>query len=271
MKKVKKIIPILMMFTLVIFFSGCEFNNEKEKKNPIATMVVEYVDKDGNQKEGTIKMELYPQKAPDTVANFVNLANNGFYNGLTFHRIVQDFMIQGGDPNGNGTGGATLSDLDKSVAKGSDGDYKYTIKGEFSKNNFDNDLKFEAGTLAMGRSDYSFLGMQEEGYNSACSQFFIVNTDNESTNTNLQGNYTPFGKVIEGYEVVTEISQTEVTVGEKKSEKSLPKNAPKIKQLSVETFGTKYKIPEVINAEETAEKLQKRYVELIQQYYGQQY
>lgn len=293
MKKLKKLMPILLVFAMLLTFSGCESddgtsesrkeneklsnvvnvkkdndensNNNKEEdsnenkntsneKNPIATMKVEYVNADGNQKEGTIKLELYPEHAPDTVANFVNLANNGFYNGLTFHRIVENFMIQGGDPAGNGTGGAKVSDLDKSVKKDSDEDFEYSIKGEFAANKFDNKMKYEAGTLAMARSDYSYYGFAEEGYNSACSQFFIMNTDNNKVNQSLQGSYAAFGKVIEGYDVVTEISGTKVQVSSS-GEMSNPVNAPKIKTIEVETFGVQYKIPNVINSEDVMQKI----------------
>ena len=254
MKKVQKIMLILMAIVALVVFSGCSNKSEKGSKNkttestsnveqgkivdennPVATMVVEYVNENGNKEEGTIKIELYPDVAPDTVANFINLANNNFYNGLTFHRIIENFMIQGGDPNGNGTGGASLSDLNKNINKGSSEDYNYSIKGEFATNNFRNNIKFEAGTIAMARSDYSTLGMAEEGYNSACSQFFIMNTDDKSTNSYLEGNYAAFGKVIEGYDVVTKISKTEVTVNENGTEQSMPKDAPVIKELSVDT------------------------------------
>lgn len=274
MKKLQKFIVIFMIPVIIILFSGCESSSNSEKEsvnNPIATMVVEYIDENGNESEGTIKMELYPKKAPDTVANFVNLANNGFYDGLTFHRIIENFMIQGGDPDGDGAGGAMTSDLNKNIEKGSDEDYEYSIKGEFSINNFDNDVEFEAGTLAMARTDYSYFGLPEEGYNSACSQFFIMNTDDEDTNASLQGSYAAFGKVIEGYDVVIGISKTEVSESEGSNEKSTPKSAPKIKHLSVETNGKEYKIPDVINAKETLEKVQKRYMELLQQYYSEQY
>ena len=198
MKKIRRLIFIFIAIAMLVTLVGCgneeetntrkknsvenEVNNTKQTEtpeyesdeNPVATMVVEYVDESGNKEEGTIKIELYPDKAPITVANFINLANNKFYDGLTFHRIVDKFMIQGGDPKGNGTGGASLSDLNKNVQKGSSEDYNYSIKGEFSKNNISNKIKFEAGTIAMARSDYSSLGLAEDGYNSACSQFFII-------------------------------------------------------------------------------------------------
>ena len=136
--------------------------------NPIVTSQM----KDG----GVMKAELYPDIAPVTVQNFVNLAAKGFYNGLTFHRVIPDFMIQGGDPNGDGTGGPG-----------------YTIKGEFSANGFKNDLKHTRGVLSMART------MDPD---SAGSQFFIMHADYPY----LDGQYAAFGKLIEGIEVVDKIA-----------------------------------------------------------------
>ncbi len=136
------------------FYDGLTFHRivkdaTMEVKNPIATMEVENY--------GTIKMELYPENAPETVANFIALANRGFYDGLTFHRIVKDFMIQGGDPNGDGTGSAKISDL-----KDGGEETAYSIKGEFISNGVNNKLKFEEGTVAMARSDYTETQMETE-------------------------------------------------------------------------------------------------------------
>ena len=125
---------------------------------------------------GTIHLELYGETAPRTVSNFVRLAKRGFYDGLTFHRIIDGFMIQGGDPDANGTGGS-----------------RRTIKGEFSANGFTkNDLKHERGVISMARTG---------DYNGASSQFFIVQT----TSTHLDGNYAAFGKVTSGMEIVDQI------------------------------------------------------------------
>ena len=126
---------------------------------------------------GTITAELYADTAPITVTNFVNLVNQGFYDGLTFHRIISGFMIQGGDPLGNGTGGS-----------------ENKIKGEFSANDVDNPLKHTRGVLSMARSS---------AYNSASSQFFIMHADA----THLDGQYAAFGKVLSGMEVVDAICQ----------------------------------------------------------------
>ena len=129
------------------------------------------------QDYGTVKAELYGNVAPITVENFVNLAKAGFYDGLTFHRIISGFMIQGGDPNGNGTGGS-----------------EKTIKGEFSANGVKNDLKHTRGVLSMARS---------QNYNSASSQFFIMH----QAAPHLDGQYAAFGMVTEGIEIVDAICQ----------------------------------------------------------------
>lgn len=132
------------------------------------------------QDYGTIELELYPTKAPITVANFEKLVKEGFYDGLTFHRVVKNFMIQGGDPKGDGSGGS-----DK------------TIKGEFSQNGFTrNDIKHERGVISMARSSND----------SASSQFFIVHKDSFS----LDGNYAAFGRVTSGMDVVDAIANVKV-------------------------------------------------------------
>ena len=138
-------------------------------KNPIVTIEME----SGN----TIKIELYPDVAKNTVDNFISLVKEGFYNGLIFHRVIENFMIQGGDPQGTGMGGPG-----------------YTIKGEFANNNFKNDLKHERGVISMARSQHP---------DSAGSQFFIMHMNAP----HLDGNYAAFGKVIEGVEVVDLIKQ----------------------------------------------------------------
>ena len=127
----------------------------------------------------TIRLELYPEIAPITVENFLDLVNKGFYNGLTFHRIIPGFMIQGGDPSGNGTGGPG-----------------YSIKGEFKSNGVNNTVKHERGVISMARAFDP---------NSAGSQFFIMHKDAP----HLDGEYAAFGKVIEGLEAVDEIASVE--------------------------------------------------------------
>ena len=231
-------IIILIVAIALIAFVGYGYYKKStiEVKNPIATMEVENF--------GTIKMELYPEYAPETVANFIALSNRGFYDGLTFHRIVKDFMIQGGDKNGDGTGSAKISNL-----KDGGEDTEYTIKGEFVANGVDNKLKFEEGILAMARSDYSQYSssLKDESYNSGSSQFFIMTKEN----TSLNGIYTAFGKVIEGMDIVHNIENVEVksnTEGEEEGtgEVSKPVNPPVIKSMKVETFGVDYGLPKTL-------------------------
>ncbi|WP_031271224.1 peptidylprolyl isomerase [Clostridium punense] len=159
----------------------------------------------------TIKIELFPDIAPNTVRNFLSLSNKGFYNGLTFHRVIPGFMIQGGDPKGNGTGGPD-----------------YSIFGEFNSNGFNNPLKHTRGVISMARS---------KSKNSAGSQFFIMHEDYPS----LDGEYAAFGNVIEGLDVVDEIATVEKGANDK------PVNDVKIKTITVETFGVNYKEVEKYN------------------------
>lgn len=171
--------------------------------NPVATITME----NGN----IIKLELYPDKAPNTVNNFISLSNSGFYNGLIFHRVIKGFMIQGGDPAGVGTGGPG-----------------YCIKGEFALNGFkSNDIKHARGVISMARA---------MNPNSAGSQFFIMH-DNASY---LYGQYAAFGKVISGIETVDEIASVPTNYNDK------PKKDQVIKTISVETFGVEYPQPEKV-------------------------
>lgn len=256
MKDKSKIILVVVILLVAAVIVRVCYGIKEGKKNPIVTMQVAYHDADGNEKTGTIKMELYPDVAPESVANFIALANNGFYDGLTFHRIEKDFVVQGGDKEGTGSGSASVSDLDKSVAKGSDKDYTYSIKGEFSANDVNNTLKFGKGVLGMARSDYSSYGLTTEGYNSASSQFFIVTTDDKAALKNLNQYYASFGKIIEGYEFVEEIasvySKTEESNSEenKTEEDSESKDVPKMNSVRVETFGANYGLPNKINYDE---------------------
>ena len=161
----KKLLTILCSFVLCISLFGCQ----KETKNYISKIEVENY--------GTITLKLEGKKAPITVQNFVDLAKSGFYDGLTFHRIIKGFMIQGGDPNGNGTGGS-----DK------------TIKGEFKDNGVKNNIKHKRGVISMARSS---------DYDSASSQFFIMQEDNDS----LDGQYAAFGHVTKGMKIVDKICE----------------------------------------------------------------
>ena len=251
-------IAIIVVIVLIgIVGVGVYKNATMEVKNPIATMEVEGY--------GTVKIELYPDQAPNTVANFIKLANNGFYNNLTFHRTIPNFMIQGGDKNGDGTGAPSLKDLIGDSAE----DKSYAIKGEFLANNYENTLKHTKGVISMARSDYSSMGLTEQGYNSAGSQFFIMTSDN----TSLDGSYAAFGKVIEGYDIIEKISNVEVTyrsseLGENEEapkdeqgntlSSDMPKEKPVIKSLSVETYGD-YGTPETVEPFDYQSYLSKLY------------
>ncbi|MCI9063749.1 MAG: peptidylprolyl isomerase [Clostridia bacterium] len=245
--KINKVITIIALLVILVILGGLGYGYYKRitmnPKNPIATIEVE--------KYGTIKIELYPDIAPETVANFVTLANNGFYDGLKFHRVLENFMIQGGDPNGDGTGGPKLSNIDSNIEKDSDQDKDYSIKGEFAANGHtENNLNLVEGTLAMARSDYTQYSptLAEESYNSAGSQFFIMTTNDY---TGLSGYYAGFGKVVEGLDVVKKIAKVKVVSNAKEgeedtgnSEVSKPKKDVKISSIKVDTFGVDYGKPE---------------------------
>jgi peptidyl-prolyl cis-trans isomerase B (cyclophilin B) len=234
--KTKKIIMIIAVILVVVFIAWlCVGYFQKlfvKTQNPIATMEIEGY--------GTVKIELYPDMAPNTVANFICLANRGFYNGLTFHRVVSGFMIQGGDANGDGTGSPSLSDIKDDVDD--DDDETYSIEGEFSANGFSqNTLRHEEGVISMARSDYSYYGLTTQGYNSAGSQFFIMTANNSS----LNGLYAAFGKVIEGMDIVHQIENLEVVTDDDDDSGETPVDPPVITSITVETYGVDYGTPEV--------------------------
>lgn len=256
MKKASNVITIIALILIIVLIGGVSYgyyrNATMEVKNPIVTMEV--------QDFGTIKLELYPEKAPETVSNFIALAQNGFYDGLKFHRVVEGFMIQGGDSNGDGTGSPKLSDLGIEVKEGQE-DRDYCIKGEFLANKYNkNTLKHKEGVISMARADYTQTyspSLTTESYNSAGSQFFIMTADNSS----LDGYYAPFGKVIEeGMDIVHKIEKVEVksakedeektedTTEENKEEqeKSTPVNDVIISKVTVETYGIDYGKPKTL-------------------------
>ena len=169
-------------------------------QNPLVTITME----DGS----VMKAELYPDIAPNSVNNFISLINKKFYDGLIFHRVINGFMLQGGDPEGTGMGGPG-----------------YCIKGEFSSNGFKNDLKHTTGVLSMARTMFP---------DSAGSQFFIMHKDIPS----LDGEYAAFGKVIEGLDTVNTIAQTPTDYNDR------PVSDQKIKSMTVDTFGVEYPEPE---------------------------
>ena len=172
-----------------------------QSEDPVATITM----KDG----GVIRVRLYPAAAPNTVANFITLANDGFYDGLTFHRVISGFMIQGGDPEGTGMGGPG-----------------YTIKGEFSANGVENGLSHTRGVISMARSN---------DYDSAGSQFFVMHADAP----HLDGQYAAFGKVIEGMDAVDHVAETKTGFQDR------PVEDQRMKQVTVETFGETYTVDKI--------------------------
>ena len=169
-------------------------------QNPVITITMDNGD--------VIKAELYPEIAPVSVNNFISLVKKGFYDGLTFHRVIEGFMIQGGCPLGNGTGGPG-----------------YTIRGEFSQNGFHNPLKHEAGVLSMARAMHP---------DSAGSQFFIMH----KAAPHLDGAYAAFGKVTDGLDVVNKIAETDTDWND------APLDPQVIRTITVDTFGGDYPEPE---------------------------
>ena len=168
--------------------------------NPIVTFEMENGD--------IMKAELYPEIAPNTVNNFISLVQNGFYDGLIFHRVIRGFMIQGGCPDGTGMGGPG-----------------YTIKGEFSQNGFANDLRHTEGVLSMARAMHP---------DSAGSQFFIMHKNSP----HLDGAYAAFGKITEGMDIVNKIAETATDYSDRSLEEQ------KMKKVTVDTMGVEYPAPE---------------------------
>lgn len=252
MKKIlTRVLLILAIIATVAGIGGVVYGLYKKLTldipNPVVTMEVEGY--------GTVKLELYPDKAPNTVANFIRLANRGYYNGLTFHRTIPDFVIQGGADKEDSTASPSLSDIMDNV----ENDKEYNIEGEFIANGYEkNNIKHEKGVISMARSDYSSYGLTTQGYNSAGAQFFIMVDDN----TNLDGLYAAFGKVTEGLDVVEKIANVEVYYRESELEdgetaptdedgntiqSDTPKEQPVIKSISVETYGVDYGVPNTID------------------------
>lgn len=216
--KFKQLLAIMSVVILLLIIGACgkaetktksdtksNYDNnyaEKVKENPIVTITMEDSKK--------IIIELEPKTAPLTVANFIDLAQSGFYDGLTFHRVIEGFMIQGGDPVGTGTGGPG-----------------YAIKGEFSSNGIDNTISHKRGVISMARS---------QDVDSAGSQFFIMQADS----TNLDGQYAAFGEVTSGMDEVDKISKVEKDASDK------PNKDVIMKTVTVDTKGFDYPKPEVI-------------------------
>lgn len=172
-------------------------------QNPIVTFTMENGD--------VMKAELYPDVAPNTVNNFISLVKKGFYNGLIFHRVISGFMIQGGDPEGTGMGGPG-----------------YSIKGEFNKNGFKNELLHSVGVLSMARAQHP---------DSAGSQFFIIH----APAPHLDGDYAAFGKLIEGVDTLNKIADVDVDWNDR------PRTPQVMETVTVDTFGVDYPEPDKVN------------------------
>lgn len=230
MTKKQSILFLFFFFGLVIIIAGCTAGNDEipdqqqtnqdqskdieqndngqlnQEENPVVTITME------NDEE--IVVELYPDIAPNTVNNFISLIEDGFYDGLIFHRVIPDFMIQGGDPEGNGTGGPG-----------------YSIAGEFDANGFSNDLKHTRGVISMARS---------QSPDSAGSQFFIMVKDS----AHLDDDYAGFGEVVEGMSTVDDIVSAERDNHDKPLEDQV------IKNIEVDTKGHDYEEPDIIEQEQ---------------------
>lgn len=193
-----------MLLLLMFMICSCAQNKEMPKENPIVTMDIKDF--------GQIKIELYPNIAFNTVANFVNLTEEGFYDNNTIHRVQKGFVIQGGDPTGTGTGGPG-----------------YSIKGEFSQNGFNNTLSHTKGVISMARN---------ADPNSAGSQFFIVLSDDAKTS--LDGLYASFGKVIEKMDVIEKIENTDFEIDN--TAFGTLKKPLIIEKTTVDTKGYTYKV-----------------------------
>ena len=211
MKKRAVFVAALLLLPLVL--AGCGKTAAQEEpmseQNPVATITM--------QNGGVIKVELYPDVAPNTVKNFIHLANSGFYDGVIFHRVIEGFMIQGGDPDGAGTGGPG-----------------YRIRGEFSNNRHENGLSHQRGVISMARQGNPYV--PASAYNTAGSQFFIMHADNDF----LDGDYAAFGKVVEGMDIVDAIASCATDASDR------PLEEQAMESVRVETFGVDYGEPERI-------------------------
>lgn len=265
MKNKTKLMIWIIVAVLAVALCGllvCNIVLAKTHKvqNPVATFEVENY--------GNIKIELYPEYAPNTVSNFVNLIKNGFYTGKTFYGKDVNAIYATKNADGTETE-PTMSIVKKDVQYGADNDSKYQINGEFVLNGFDkNTLKHEKGVVSMLREEYSsYFGIQEQGYNSASCHFQIM----LDTNRNLNGAYTAFGKVIEGLDVVEKIFAIEAKADENSegeeavsTEKITELSTPAvITKASVETYGVDYGVPEVHEAFD--------YDAFLQNYFNQYY
>ena len=218
-KNILVIVLILVLLVGICYTSYGIIKNNEPIQKPIATIEI--------RDYGIIKVELDPTVAPETVANFIDLANDGFYDERTFYRTIPNFMIQAGD-----------------IGESDSAEVRYTIKGEFAANMVKNNLKFKEGIIGMARVNYSdvyqFAPPESYSYNSGSSQFFITAAESP----HLDGYYTSFGRVIEGMDIVEKIANIEVITREASAEGlDHPVDPPVIASIRVETFGITYGEP----------------------------
>lgn len=245
MNKNKLAMTIAILLVIILIGTVCYGVVMKvitKVEHPIATIEFEGY-------EEPIVVELYPEYAQNTVRNFITLADNGFYDGLKIHR-VEEYVIQGGDPNGDGTGSPTLSAIDPEIEEDSEEDKEYSIVGEFKENGYEgNTLVHDRGVISMARGDYRQLSsdLVEESYNSAGSQFFICTKYMQSFN----GNYAAFGMMTSGWDTLEAISNVALKVEtDEETGETTTTNVPEtdviIKSITIDTNGVDYEKPETV-------------------------
>ena len=264
MKKILGGIILVIIILSLLGISGLLVYNAvnaktEDVKNPILNLELE--------EYGTIKIELYPDYAPNTVKNIIALANNGYYNGKIFYGI-DDIAVYVGRNSEGDSENPKLSNI-KTLDDGED-DYDYSINGEFIANGFkENTLKHSKGVVSMVRANYSnqIESLTNESYNSATSQFTIIMNDNAR---NLNGMYAAFGKVIEGMDILEQIYELDIKVEETEEDVSSDDSikafaeAPVITNATVETYGINYELPETSEAFDYSEYMNN----LMNQYYS---
>jgi peptidyl-prolyl cis-trans isomerase B (cyclophilin B) len=234
----------VVAIAIVVLLVNLTIGNTKKVKNPVATIVIEGY-------ENPIKIEFDPKSAPNAVANFVKLANSGFY--TDYEMTINDGKIVGTQSDDKM---AKLSVIKENPQN----DYNYGIKGDFLKNGVKNYIRHEKGVITMLRNDYTYFGLAEEGYNSANSAFALLTKDASDYN----GYYAAFGKVVEGMDVLDQIAESRVdesanTEETTKSEDDTNKNKIVIKSITVDTFGVDYGMPEYVNYDENYQKVEQMY------------
>lgn len=244
-EKLKIFVGIVIAIALILAMGALVYNrvraNSEEVVNPVATFEI--------KDYGSVKVELYPEYAPNTVSNIIALIEAGYYKDKVLYGKddICVYMARNAEEDAEGP---KVSTIDSSIEPDSEGDYEYTIKGEFVANGFErNTLRHEKGMLSLNRADYSSYGLSEEGYNSGNAQFSVLMSDNSS----LNGMYCGFGKVVEGFDIIEKI-YNEVAIAETETEqteeRAIQKFAamPVIANATIEKFGVNYEKPEIQKA-----------------------